>query len=173
MKLLISFFVLFILKSISALSFSPDWPILESIYMNTESFPYCKLNINKNSNKLEMTFNSEGLNSEVFKDGYLYITDQTKGFVIIGDIKKQRFINKIEVGKWPTSPVFYKEYLFVANQASGTISIIDPKINSVIHTKSVEGWPFSMLIHDDYLYIAYRWENRVEKIDLRDFLKAK
>lgn len=103
--------------------------------------------------------------------------EDDKGYVLFYNIKDNKLIRKVQVGKHPYRVVFTsdKKYIMVSNTESNDLSLIDGKNYTVLQSISVGREPQGMCVSKDgnHCYVANTGEDTISILDMTIFKSIK
>ncbi|APM38175.1 YncE family protein [Clostridium kluyveri] len=103
--------------------------------------------------------------------------EDDKGYILFYNIKDNKLVKKVQVGKHPGRVVFTpnKKYIMVSNTGSNDISLIDGKNYTILQSIEVGREPQGFCISKDgeYCYVANTGEDTVSILDMTIFKSIK
>jgi YVTN family beta-propeller protein len=110
-------------------------------------------------------------NLAVSSDGdRLYVVAQEADELLVVDVRNNKVINKIKVGKYPHSVVLDTDnkMAYVSNQWADDVSVVDLIKNKVVDTLKTGNGPAGLTLSADgrFLYVADSYSSNISMIDL-------
>lgn len=103
--------------------------------------------------------------------------EDNNGFVLFYNIKDNKLIKKLEIGKHPSRIAFVpnKNYIMITNTKSNDISLIDVENYTVLQPISVGRRPKGLCLSADgrYCYVANTGEDTITVVDMNNFKNIK
>ncbi|MHC6180524.1 YncE family protein [Clostridium sp. JNZ X4-2] len=103
--------------------------------------------------------------------------EDNNGFVLFYNIKDNKLIKKLEIGKHPSRIAFVpnKNYIMITNAKSNDISLIDAENYTVLQPIPVGRRPKGVCMSADgrYCYVANTGEDTITAVDMNNFKSIK
>ena len=175
----------FIIMQYKSNSMAKDLQEYRSYYfVITGDKTICKIDTVTNQIVSKINVEGKAEDIQISPDGKILVVvasndkdEDGTGFVLFYEIKDDKLLKKLEVGKHPSKIGFTpdKKYALIANKESNDISLIDFQNYTVLQSIDVGRKPKNFCISYDgrYCYVANTGEDTLSVVDMRSFKSIK
>ncbi|WP_406541505.1 cytochrome D1 domain-containing protein [Clostridium ljungdahlii] len=175
----------FIIMQYKSSSMAKDLEEYRSYYfVITGNKTICKIDTVTNQIISKINVDGKPEDIQISPDGKILVVvasnskdEDGTGFLLFYQIKDDKLLKKLEVGKHPSKISFTpdKKYALVANKESNDISLIDFQNYTILQSIAVGRKPKNFCISYDgrYCYVANTGEDTLSVVDMRSFKSIK